>query len=223
MNSRFAFQIKGARGRADLQTADRKQHWERVWRGKEPEQVSWFQPHLKTSLALITQAALPSDAPIIDVGGGASTLVDSLLALGFRDLTVLDIAAAAIGHAKARLGKRAEAVRWIVGDVTAVGLSGGYDVWHDRAVFHFLTEEKDRRAYVRALRSALRPGGQVILATFGPDGPQRCSGLPVVRYGADEVIAVLGSGFSLMQALTEVHTTPAGSTQQFQYVRLVFA
>jgi SAM-dependent methyltransferase len=193
-------------------------HWNRVYETKAADRVSWYAPHLEQSLALIGQAALPKDAAIIDVGGGASTLPTDLLALGYTNVAVLDIAQAAIDKAKAQLGARSAEIRWLVGDVTTVPLAeGAYDLWHDRAVFHFLTDERDRAAYVRQVERALRPGGRVIVATFGPGGPDACSGLPVVRYDDPGLVAQFGGVFERLHCLEQTHTTPWGSTQSFVY------
>jgi len=194
------------------------EHWEAVYERKQPEQVSWYRPHLEQSLRFIEAAGLAPDAAIIDVGGGASTLVDDLLERGHSDITVLDVSARAIDAAKARLGKRAAGVHWLVADITTVDLAPtAYDFWHDRAVFHFLREETERRRYVAADRRSVRPGGHVLIATFGPDGPTKCSGLDVVRYAADELHAALGVDFEIVDSSTEVHTTPSGIEQQFVY------
>lgn len=195
-----------------------KHHWEQVYASKPAESVSWYQPHANLSLKLIEGAGLPVTAALIDVGGGASTLVDDLLERGFRDVTVLDVAASALESAKARLGHRAARVHWLEADVTKVDLPGhAYDVWHDRAVFHFLTDPEDRRAYVEAVLRAIKPGGHVIIATFAEDGPLKCSGLPVMRYSAAALHAELGSGFALVAHERELHHTPFGTTQQFTY------
>jgi SAM-dependent methyltransferase len=195
-----------------------REHWETVHGAKAPEQVSWYTPHLGRSLSLITQAGLPGEAAIIDVGGGASTLVDDLLALGYSNVTVLDISARAIETAKARLGARAAAVSWITGDITRVALPEHvFDFWHDRAVFHFLVDEAARRRYVDAVRHALKPGGHIVVATFGPSGPERCSGLEVVRYGAEGLHAEFGAPFEKISSATEIHHTPWGSEQEFVY------
>ena len=197
---------------------DPSEHWEKVYRIKKPEEVSWYRRHLDVSLDLIREVAPATEASIIDVGGGESTLVDDLLALGYRTVSVLDISVTALDVAKRRLGPRASDVHWLCGDVTSLCLAEyGYDVWHDRAVFHFLTEQRDRAAYVRQVARAVKPGGQVIVAAFGPEGPTRCSGLDVVRYDADQLHAEFGRSFRLVKHLTELHHTPAGATQQFVY------
>lgn len=195
-----------------------KQHWETVYETKPADMVSWFQPSADRSRALIQRVAPDLDAPIIDVGGGASVLVDDLLHLGYRNITVLDLAASALGIARARLGAAASNVRWIEGDVRTVALPAStYAVWHDRAVFHFLTEAADRAAYVAQVRRAVRPGGFVIVATFAEDGPTKCSGLPVARYSADSLHDEFGAAFELMTTEREQHETPAGTQQAFIY------
>lgn len=195
-----------------------KEHWENVYINKAPDRVSWFRPHLETSLALIGRAARDGAASIIDVGGGASSLVDDLSASGYRNITVLDISRAALDIAKKRVGEMGKFVRWLQGDVTEVNLPAqSYDVWHDRAVFHFLTEPERRAAYVRNVVLAVRPGGHVIVSTFGPEGPARCSGLDVVRYDAESLQEVFGPRFRLVESFSELHVTPFGTTQQFLY------
>ena len=195
-----------------------KQHWEKVYETKTPDAVSWFQPHAQLSLDLIKATGVGHDAGIIDVGGGASTLVDDLLAEGYTDLTVLDLSAAALHAARQRLGERERQVRWIAADITTVDLpEARYDIWHDRAVFHFLTEPQDREAYVRTVFRSVKPGGYVIVATFAEDGPAQCSGLPVMRYSADELHDEFGEAFTLLQHRKETHHTPAGAVQQFVY------
>jgi SAM-dependent methyltransferase len=196
---------------------DRKSHWERVYAARSPAEVSWFQAHPALSLELIEEAAPHRDARILDVGGGASVLVDCLLEAGYRRLAVLDISAAALQHARARLGVRAEAVEWHEADVTAFSPPHTFDLWHDRAVFHFLTERADRARYVAALTRALSPGGHIVIATFAPDGPPQCSGLDVVRYEPAALAAELGPGFALCTSRSEIHLTPAGNTQHFHY------
>lgn len=197
---------------------DAEAHWETIYRSKTPDSVSWYRPHLEVSLGLIERAAARLSAAIIDVGGGESTLVDDLVKRGFRDLTVLDISATALDVTKRRLGQGAERVNWIAGDVTQVTLPRrSFDVWHDRAVFHFLTAAEDRAAYVRTVMQAMRPRGFVIVSTFGLEGPTRCSGLDVVRYDADSLHGQFGSGFQMVESSKEIHHTPWGVAQQFLY------
>lgn len=192
-------------------------HWETVYLNKAVEEVSWSRPHLEVSLRLIADSAPSASSAIIDVGGGEATLVDDLVAQGYSDVTVLDISPAAIDVAKSRLGMSA-AAHWITGDITAVELEPArYDVWHDRAVFHFLTSAGDRAAYVRQIARSVRPGGHVIVATFGPDGPDKCSGLDVVRYDAEHLHGEFGPKFRLLDSVTELHETPWGTPQQFMY------
>jgi 2-polyprenyl-3-methyl-5-hydroxy-6-metoxy-1,4-benzoquinol methylase len=193
------------------------EHWNTIYATKAPDAVSWFLPHLGTSLQLIKRVA-PYDPAIIDVGGGESTLADDLLAEGYRDITVLDLATEAIAVSKKRLGCVSSYINWRVDDITKADLPRNhYDIWHDRAVFHFLTEEEDRRAYVERVSYAVKPGGHVIVATFGPDGPTKCSGLDIVRYDADSLHDEFGKSFRLLKHRTEVHRTPWGSDQQFLY------
>jgi 2-polyprenyl-3-methyl-5-hydroxy-6-metoxy-1,4-benzoquinol methylase len=195
-----------------------KAHWENVYQSKAVDEVSWYRPHLDVSLRLIEEAAPDRRSAIIDVGGGEATLVDDLLAGGYSDVTVLDISRAAIEVAMARLGASAAAVRWITGDITGVELEPArYDLWHDRAVFHFLTRPEDRAAYVRQVARAVRPGGHVIVATFGPEGPEKCSGLDVVRYDSASLHGEFGPKFRLLDSVTELHETPWGAPQQFMY------
>jgi len=197
---------------------DPKAHWEKVYRTKEPNEVSWYRPHLDISLKLIEESAPAREARIIDVGGGESTLVDDLLARGYCNLSVLDLSSTALVVARERLGGKADGVEWICGDVTTFAFPRhAYDVWHDRAVFHFLTVAADRAAYVRQVAHAVKPGGHVIVATFGPEGPSKCSGLEVVRYDPDALHDEFGPNFRLVKHLTELHQTPAGAIQQFTY------
>lgn len=197
---------------------DPKAHWEKVYQTKRPNEVSWYRPHLDVSLQLIEEGAPNRDAQIIDVGGGESTLVDDLLARGYRNLSVLDVSLTALDVAKERLGDRVDTVNWLCGDVTTFAFGPHrYDVWHDRAVFHFLTESEERAAYVRQVARAVKPGGHVIVATFGPEGPTQCSGLNVVRYDPNSLHSEFGTSFQLVRHLTEMHQTPAGSIQQFTY------
>lgn len=200
---------------------DTQAHWDKIYGARTPETLSWYQPHLQTSLDLIAATGAGHAASIIDVGAGASTLAGDLLARGYRHLTVLDISPAGLAHAQARLGEKAASVNWLLGDVTAVALPyQGYDVWHDRAVFHFLVHPPDRQAYRQAVRHALRPGGHLIIATFDLDGPPRCSGLDVVRCSPDMLAGLLGDEFTLVESRREAHVTPGGFTQQFQFSRL---
>ncbi|MBI5939521.1 MAG: class I SAM-dependent methyltransferase [Caulobacterales bacterium] len=193
-------------------------HWENVYQTKAVDEVSWYRPHLDVSLELIGHATPDRGSAVIDVGGGEATLVDDLVARGYNDVTVLDISQAAIGVAQGRLGDSAASVRWIAGDITTVELEAArYDVWHDRAVFHFLTRAGDRAAYVRQVARAVKLGGHVIVATFGPDGPEKCSGLDVVRYDAENLHGEFGPRFRLLDSVTELHETPWGAPQQFMY------
>jgi SAM-dependent methyltransferase len=193
-------------------------HWERIYGTKAPEAVSWFRPHLEISLKLIERAAPDFSASIIDVGGGESTLVDDLLAHGYKNVTVLDVSHTAIDVSKKRLGKASERVKWLVADIAKAELAPrAYDVWHDRAVFHFLTATSDRVAYVRQVAQAVKPGGHVIVSTFGPEGPMKCSGLDVVRYDAESLHREFGVHFRLLGSSKELHRTPFGTVQQFLY------
>ena len=197
---------------------DFEAHWEKIYRSKSPRETSWFQPHLQTSIEWITQAVPDRSASVIDIGGGESTLVDDLLASGYRNVTVLDIAAAAIEKSRKRVAAAGEGVGWIVGDVTGVSLpSHGYDLWHDRALFHFLTESERRSAYLSQINLALKPGGHLVMATFGPEGPERCSGLVTRRYDANSLRLELGPGFTLVNSRLVDHETPFGTNQQFLY------
>lgn len=200
---------------------DRKQHWEQVYAQKQPTDVSWFQPHPEYSLRLIAAAGIDKAQPLIDMGGGASRLVDNLIALGYGDISVLDISAAALQHSRDRLGADAAAVHWIEADATAFEPPRPYALWHDRAVFHFLTDPADRQAYRERLARGLQAGGHLIIATFALDGPERCSNLPVQRYSPDSLSAELGSGYTLVETVTEVHLTPAQKEQRFVYCRFV--
>lgn len=200
---------------------DLKSHWERVYETRPSTDLSWYQPRLAVSLELILGRGLSLDARIIDVGGGTATLVDDLLDLGFRHLTVLDISGTAIARARERLGPRAETVRWIEADITRTTLPpASFDLWHDRAVFHFLTDADDRLRYRDLLTGALVPGGHAVIATFGPAGPERCSGLEIVRYDAPALARELGSTFVLVESRTETHRTPTGTLQELVYTVL---
>jgi SAM-dependent methyltransferase len=193
-------------------------HWERIYAEKAPDAVSWYRPHLERSLSLIEQFAPGKSAAIIDVGGGESTLVDDLLARGYENITVLDISKAAIDASRKRLGSASERISWLVADITRMELdASAYDVWHDRAVFHFLAAESDRVAYVRQVAQTVRRGGHVIVSTFGPEGPMKCSGLDVVRYDAESLHWEFGGHFQLLESSEELHQTPFGTVQQFLY------
>lgn len=195
-----------------------KEHWEKLYASKAPEAVSWFQQHAELSLNLIKATGAPLDASIIDVGGGASTLVDDLVREGYSDLSVLDLSAAAMDAARQRLGAQASKVNWFEADITQIELPRKrYNIWHDRAVFHFLTTQKQRDAYVRAVYYSVKPGGHVIIATFAEDGPEQCSGLPVMRYRADDLHDEFGEAFTLLKHQKEAHQTPFGTVQQFVY------
>lgn len=197
---------------------DANLHWERVYRTKSATEVSWYRPHLDVSLRLIKRTNADHGARIIDVGGGESTLVDDLVGEGYRHVCVLDLSETALRVAKQRLGTNAANVDWLHGDITSYPLSPhAFDVWHDRAVFHFLTDSRDRIAYVRQVARSVKPGGHVIVATFGPDGPARCSGLDVVRYDADALHGEFGAAFELVEHVSEAHETPTGTIQQFVY------
>lgn len=190
-------------------------HWQRVYQANAPTEVSWYEAVPQHSLDLIQATGVHHTAPIIDVGGGASRLVDHLLMAGYSDLTVLDIAPAALENAQSRLGDAAAAVNWVVSDVNSFHPKRRYALWHDRAALHFLTSEQDQIQYLRVMTSALEPKGHVVLAAFGPEGPTHCSGLPVQRYSVDRLGALLGAGFQLRRSELHVHPTPAGRAQQF--------
>jgi len=199
---------------------DRHSHWQTVYEDKGETEVSWFQEHPASSLALIRDSGLGPDARIIDIGGGASRLVDHLVGQGFRSIAVLDIAPAALERARHRLGELAAQVEWLVADVTGWTPPTHFDLWHDRAVFHFLTDPADRAAYAAAMAAAVPKGGQAIIGTFALDGPERCSGLPIHRYDADGLSAEFARHFEPIAAMTEDHLTPTGKIQRFQFCRL---
>lgn len=195
-----------------------KDHWEKVYAGKATEKLGWYEPRLQTSLNLIQGLGLSLDASIIDVGGGASTLVDDLLDAGYRSITVLDISARALSLTRKRLGTRAESLTWRVGDIEDIDLpEGQYDVWHDRAVFHFLTDVDQQRNYRDKLLSALAPRGHFVVGTFAPEAPPTCSGLPVQRYSPEQLEATLGASFELMHQRKSLHLTPGGVRQMYLY------
>ncbi|MCC7287791.1 MAG: class I SAM-dependent methyltransferase [Burkholderiaceae bacterium] len=195
-----------------------KSHWERLYSSKAPDAVSWYAPHLDESLAYIGRAGVAPDAAIVDVGGGEATLVDDLLDAGYRRLTVLDISETALAVCRVRLGERAAGVTWLAADVLTHSFEPrSVDLWHDRAVFHFLTGERERERYVAQVLRALKPGGHAIVGAFGPQGPLQCSGLPVARYSPDALHDAFGARFRLLDHRTTLHTTPWGATQQFVY------
>ena len=197
---------------------NKQEHWDAIYGKRGPQEVGWYRPHLDRSLQFIEHSGLSPNAAILDVGGGASTLADDLLSRGFANVTVLDLSERAIAQARARLGPHAEEVHWLVGDITQVKLpEHHFDFWHDRAVFHFLTEDAARQRYVAAVCHALKPSGHIVVATFGPSGPERCSGLPVVRYSPEGIHAEFGRQFIKVGSDSETHHTPWGSEQEFVY------
>ena len=196
---------------------NRKAHWEEVYSVKQSTEVSWYQQHPEKSLELIKTTVADTSSRIIDIGGGASTLVDFLLNDGYQNLCVLDIAHSAIEQAKTRLAEKANEVNWLEQDITEFSAEQPYDLWHDRAVFHFLTHSDDRTSYIQTLSKVLKPGSHAIIATFGLDGPEKCSGLEVVRYSPETLSATLGNTFKLEQTSKEEHATPSGATQSFVY------
>jgi SAM-dependent methyltransferase len=198
---------------------ERRSHWDNVYTAKAENEVSWFQESPTVSLALIKASGLARESAIIDIGGGASRLVDVLLDEGFEDLTVLDISESAVEAAKARLGARAKEVQWVVADVTTWKPPRHYDLWHDRAALHFLIDPHDRIAYGERVAMGVRPGGHVIIGTFALDGPERCSGLPVMRHDTASLAHMLGPEFEPVETRRHDHRTPTGSTQRFQFSR----
>lgn len=195
-------------------------HWQRVYAERAPSEVSWHEPEPAVSLELIEEAGLERRAAILDAGGGASLLAARLLESGYTDVTVSDISAAALDRARAGLGSIAGRVSWLQADLRAHRLERRYDLWHDRALLHFMVDPDDRARYLDTMRGALRASGHLVVATFGPEGPTRCSGLPVDRYGADQLSALLGGEFELLSSRLVDHRTPSGASQQFQYAHL---
>ncbi len=201
---------------------DSRKHWDHIYATRSVRDVSWYQPHADQSLALIKRITSGRPSRVIDVGAGASTLVDDLLAQRHFEVTVLDLSDTALEAARQRLGAQSAQVQWLVSDITEATLPADtYDIWHDRAVFHFLTEPAQRTAYVAQVRHALRPGGHVIVAAFGPDGPLQCSGLPVMRYSPDALHSEFGDASELVEHATEAHHTPGGTIQQFVYCHCI--
>jgi len=202
-------------------TINRQEHWNRVYQTKAPDDVSWFQTRPAISLKLIKATGVGKTQGVIDVGGGASVLVDFLLDAGFTRPAVLDISAAALALARQRLDGRADNVEWFEADVTEFNPLRQFNLWHDRAVFHFLTDKAHRQKYIQTLKRTLTPDGHVIIATFAIDGPLKCSGLPVARYDASAISAELGDEFQLMEQVNETHVTPWNTEQKFSYFRFV--
>ncbi|HEY8137351.1 MAG TPA: class I SAM-dependent methyltransferase [Methylocystis sp.] len=200
-----------------MTTTDRKAHWENVYTTKGEAEVSWFQETPVPSLELLELVGAQPSSAIIDIGGGASRLVDCLLARGFENITVLDLSATALASARARLADRGGKVKWIAADATQWRPPENYDVWHDRAAFHFLTREEEQKAYIQRLKQALRRGGHAIIGTFAPDGPEKCSGLPVARHDAESLSAILGADFVLVDSRRHEHATPWQAVQKFQF------
>ena len=196
---------------------DAHEYWQKIHSTRQPTQLGWYEPNPTLSKELVAKAFQRGARSVVDIGGGASFLVDHLLDMGFERVAVVDIAEAAIGLAKKRLGKRATGVEWIIGDITALGDIGRFDVWHDRAVFHFLLDHRDRHSYVELSERTVEPGGTAVMATFADDGPERCSGLPVRRYSAEQLAEECGRGWKLTEAAQHVHTTPHGVAQTFVY------
>jgi len=195
-----------------------KTHWEHIYQTKAPTQVSWYQEHAQFSLQYIRNTGIQKTDPIIDVGGGASTLVDDLIADGFQHISILDVSGTALQLARQRLGAKAIHVNWIEADITQANLlHQTYVVWHDRAVFHFLTQAADRQRYIDTVRHSVHKGGHVIVATFAPDGPERCSGLEVRRYSPESLHSEFGDGFEVVDSERETHHTPFGTEQKFIY------
>ncbi len=201
--------------------SERKEHWEKIYQAKPSQQLTWYQEKPELSLQLIRNTQLPLDASVIDVGGGASTLVDHLCEAGYTDIGVLDLSANALAATQERLGDKASEVTWYVEDVTCFTPPRLFSLWHDRAVFHFLTEQSDREHYVSTLKRSLVPGGHLIIATFAIGGPTQCSGLDIVQYDADKLVAELGEDFELVEQANERHITPRDTGQEFVYFRLV--
>jgi SAM-dependent methyltransferase len=196
------------------------EYWQNVYLTRAPEEVGWYEPDPIVSRRLVVEAVEQGARSVIDVGGGASALVDCLLELGVPRIAVLDVSEAGLALARRRLGDRADSVEWIVGDITAIADLGAFDVWHDRALFHFLTDARDRANYVRLASNTIHPGGKALVATFAPDGPERCSGLPVCRYDEDQLARAFGATFRLVGSERHTHTTPRGVSQPFRYVTL---
>lgn len=201
--------------------SDRKAHWEQVYSTRKPHEVGWYQAYPEIPLHLIASTGVDKSAAIIDVGGGASNLVDALLENGYCDVTVLDLSAAALEATKSRLGQASSQVKWLVADITRFTPPRQFDAWHDRAVFHFLTEAADRQRYMDAVHSALPPGGHLIMATFALDGPPQCSGLDVARYSPESLQQEVGTGFTLAESFGGLHITPSQGKQSYTFCRFI--
>ncbi len=202
-------------------TMDRKSHWENIYASSSPDETSWFQVEPALSLELITKEKLATAAAIIDVGGGAATLGQRLFDSGYTNLTILDISAIALKQAQEKFGESAAKVQWVEAHVTECNPPHHYDVWHDRAVFHFLTEAEDRAKYIDIINNALNVGGYLIIAAFAIGGPEKCSGLEIMQYDFDTLTQTLGGGYRLLDQRPEIHTTPDGKEQQFIYFRFI--
>lgn len=199
---------------------DKKTHWENVYESKPVNRLGWYKQHLHPSLDWIKELAAEKGSAIIDVGGGASTLVDDLISEGYESITVVDLSGRALEHSKSRLGDKAARVKWIEGDITNTELPANYyALWHDRAVFHFLTDERDRRKYIGKLRNSLAESGYLIIGTFSFDAPPKCSGLPVERYDVEKMKSTLGDEFKLLDSMKELHVTPGGVEQMYLYCK----
>ncbi len=203
-----------------LEADDRATHWDQVYTTRQPTDVSWYEPEPTHSLALIAASGLPADSSIIDVGGGMSSLGTTLIERGYTDVSVADISAAALERGRTQAGHAGRDITWIEADIRTHDFQRQYHLWHDRAVFHFMAQQHDRDGYLDTLCRSLRPGGHLILATFGPDGPDQCSGLPTARYGAQTLSATLGSDYDLLSSELVKHETPSGAAQQFLYAHL---
>jgi SAM-dependent methyltransferase len=222
MNNAYLCGISASlEGLEAMTNPSRQAHWENVYETKGEREVSWFQESPAPSLELIVLVGATPSSAIIDIGGGASRLVDGLLAQGYRDLTVLDLSSAALATARERLARDADRAKWVVADVTTWRPSERYDVWHDRAAFHFLNAPEEQAAYVGCLRQALKPGGHAIIGTFALDGPEKCSGLPVTRHSAKTIGELLGPDFKLVDNRRHQHATPWQSVQNFQFSTFV--
>ena len=205
-----------------MSQSETKKHWEKVWSQKRADETSWFQKEPALSLAMIERSGMAHDEALIDVGGGASVLMDRLLEAGYRDITSLDVSGAALQQARQRLGWDASQINWIEGDVRVFEPPRRYALWHDRAVFHFLTSAQDQKRYVERLESSVLPGGQLIIATFAPDGPKKCSGLDIVQHDATSLQPMLGARWKLLEEQIDIHRTPVGREQKFGFYRFEF-